>query len=199
MSTRSSPILVPPRLTRQQMMSGRPRFVTAVPTYGQHGDEIRLPAIPGDPTSPIWTFYYNSLITDAYKWVFLNGAALFAERNSSVTLGTLGAFTDYSDALPVITLPYMGNYSVSWGALLSHSANGQGVFIHPSATGLTPSTAAAAYLGQATAAAGIAATPARSRSFTGISGVLKHQYFVGAAGGTAEGRWTQAIPIRIGP
>lgn len=170
--------------------------VTSLPVNPYNGMEIDYIADAED--NIIWRLRYRAAIIDAYKWVFMGGAPLYDEMDSSVALNTTGAFTDYSDSGPQIVLPYAGNYFCSWGGRVSHSGSGQGVQIALAATGLTPSGAGDPMFVQPAAANSSAASVSRSRVYNGISGTLKHQYFIGLAGGESARRWTSVQPIRVG-
>lgn len=171
--------------------------VKNLPTNPNDGDEIYF--LADDTNGVMWHLRYRKASASIYKWEFIGGQALQTQANTTVSMGTLSAFTDFSDALPTIVLPLSGDYDLEYGAELTHTGTGQGIFIQPVATGLAAGSQNA-YIQFVQAAA---ANSQRSVQYTryratGISGTLKLQYFVGATGGSADRRKLLATPVRVG-
>jgi hypothetical protein len=176
---------------------------TSLPADVWHGKRISLQTalMASFPGGPRWELVYNAQSASAYKWERVGGSPMWQTSQPNIACATTGAWTDFSDGVPNIALPYAGDYEVGIGAELGHTANAGQVALQPVATGWAggASSSIAAREGKQAALANSAFFPADALyPLTGISGTLKIQYFTAAAGASVTRRRLWAIPLRIG-
>lgn len=147
-----------------------------------------------------WRLRYDSTAVGVYRWAAEAAAPLIAEQAPSVSLtDTTGTLTDFSDAAPFLALPLAGDYAVTHGAGLYHSAAGASLYLTLAAAGLAVAVGDGLLFGNppgSVIAAG--GCPSRTRPVRGISGLLKMQYSQTVAGGSAYWRFLSARPLRVG-
>lgn len=163
-----------------------------------NGDEVDFQTAAMKTDNVMWRLKYDSSIAGSFKWIFKGGGPIHREVAAPAAPAVNGAYTDI-DANLSFALPLQGTYDVSIGAYLSHTGNNQGANVVPVATGLAANLANAASTVQPAASAASGASAATSRRFSGLSGTLKAQYFVGvAAGATIQRVFLEARPVLVG-
>lgn len=177
---------------RLDLSGGYGSVLPAAPVEGQ-----RYAYVADAAGGVVWQLRYH---VASGKWECLGGPPLYKDAAASVTCDTLAAFTDFSDGQPTIVLPVAGDYIVDFGAQLTHSAAGQGIQITPvAALGMGAAGTNAVNLGEPAAGGGVMASVSRRlRPVQALSGSVRLQYFVGAAGGSAARRYLSVTPIRVG-
>lgn len=90
-----------------------PTIVTSLPAGAATGDEVHLQVGSGD-SAILWHMRYDATITDAFKWRFLGGPALF-NRKDTATFPASGTYVTQDASTPQVTLPAVGIYRVAHG------------------------------------------------------------------------------------
>ena len=177
---------------------GRSTTFPASPVDGE------MHVYPADTTNGImWHFMYRSAPND---WEFIGGSPLYAVVETSETM-TGTAYADLATAGPSITIPFNGDFLLSWGA---HMFNASSVaWVHYAAVkfggAATSDNDSVQVQGPNPGASNAGASVSRQKAYTGLTAttVLKLQYKNLWGSGTPTGnfakRFLNVIPIRYTP
>jgi hypothetical protein len=151
-----------------------------------------------------WRFRYATAIADAYKWMFVGGAALQQNADAQVVLPTNQSSYIALTGGPVITLPRAGIYLVENGfRAINYSDAGGGTagWMQMSYDiGATPAVDADAVIAFVTNYSYPAVMSGRTKTITVPGSVLTSKYRIGNTYGanvTYASRWLRATPVRV--
>lgn len=96
----------------------------ALPTTQIHGQEHILVNSTTNPSYQ-WRFRYNAASSSAYKWEFIGGVPMYANQETASTT-TSGSYVDPTNTC-TLTLPFAGDWELSYGANLEGQDSGPAV------------------------------------------------------------------------
>ena len=162
----------------------------AAPRDGQVIDYV-ADAIAG----VVWRLRYRAASASAYKWEFVGGSPLTNEVATQQAGGAAG-WQDLGTVGPSITAPLAGDYMVGHGCSALWGSNaGVSYYAGVNVSG-TPGFLPTRIQGAATTLV----PQARRGSLSSIAAgaAVKQQVNNGGGTVTAEGRWLEMVPVRVG-
>jgi hypothetical protein len=179
------------------LAANNPVMVSALPSLAAADDGALVWLAPA--AGQFWLCRYNAASASAHKFEVIGGASIWQEIDAQETRSSGAAYGDLTTAGPSVTLPYPGDWRITYGVTTSSTNGGDG-FASLSVGGAAPS-ASDAITGQASPSAGTAyASVARERVKVdqAASTVIKLQYQSTAGTAVFRYRWLRATPIRLG-
>lgn len=176
--------------------------VSVLPASPYDGQEVLFQNTAMGNDGIIWRLRYRAAISDAYKWEFLGGAALYSEGAGGTVNGwPTGVWAPFTDPLPSVTLPLNGIYIADANTAVSAAPTTCTLWLGISVAAVDDPSGGASYYNEAGHVSGGCIMFHRRRFTASATQLVAHRYKHNAGSNNNLSRNLaplSVLPVRVG-